>query len=191
MKKSTKSSPLNFWANSLLLTGFISLIIFGYLIFQRYNPQRLAFDLPAAQALEKTNLQDLKPIGIKIDSLDLALPIIPAEIKSNKWQATNKGISFLSSSVIPGEKGNSILYGHNWPNLLGNLKSVKPGDKISIINSDGSIRDFEVEIISRVSPSEDSILENSQDNRITLYTCDGFLDSQRLVVVAKLVISNQ
>ncbi len=186
MKKSTKSSLLNFWANLLLLVGFISLIIFGYLMFQRYNPQNLAFDVSDVNATQKKDASSLMPIGIKIDSLNLSLSIIPAEMKNNQWEATSKGVSYLSSSVIPGEKGNSILYGHNWPNLLGNLKKIKPGDKISIIYNDNSKSDFEVEIISRVSPSEGSILENSNDNRITLYTCDGFLDSQRLVVVAKL-----
>lgn len=185
---SIKNSQTNSWANFLLLIGFLSLLIFGYLIFERYNPQKLAFDVSSVQLSQNTSSEPvLSPIGIKIQSLGLSLPVVSTEIKNNKWEASSTGVSFLKTSVIPGQKGNSIMYGHNWPNLLGDLKKVKPGDKLSIIYADNSARDFEVEYLTKVSPSETSILSNSDDNRITLYTCTGFLDSQRLVVVAKLL----
>ena len=183
-----KTSPhLNFWANILLSLGFLTLFVFGYLMFQRNNPQKLSFNINEVTAFESLPVSNLKPVGIKIDSLNLALPITESEIKNNKWEASTKSVSHLKTSPIPGEKGNSILYGHNWPNLLGNLNKVKPGDKISIIYNDNSIRSFEVEYSTKVSPEDSSILKASEDNRITLYTCTGFLDSQRLVVVAKLL----
>lgn len=189
--ESIKSSQLNFWANFLLVLGILSFFLFCYLIYQRYNPQQLSFKLPEAQALDyvKNSNSSSQPIGIKVDSINLSLPVVPAEVKNSNWEVTSKGVSYLKTSAIPGEKGNSILYGHNWPNLLGDLKKVKPGDKLSIIYADNSSRNFEVEYSTKVSPSETSILQNSEDSRITLYTCTGFLDSQRLVVIAKLLNS--
>ena len=181
-----KSTHINSCANCLLVIGFLSLFILSYLIYQRYNPQNLSFDLPPATYSVNQDISSLQPIGIKIDSINLSLSIIPSEINDNKWEASTKGISYLRTSVIPGDKGNSILYGHNWPNLLGSLKRVKPGQEIVVIYNDNSRRSFEVEYLMSVSPSETSILEKSEDNRITLYTCDGFLDSKRLVAVAKL-----
>lgn len=185
MKTSNINPRLNIWANILLSIGVTILLLFVYLTYLRYNPQKLSFEV---SALENHVIYDspLNAIGIQIESLDLSLGITPAEIKNNRWEASTTGISHLKSSVVPGQTGNSILYGHNWPNLLGKLNKAKPGDKITIIYNDNSKKDFEVEYIKEVTPSETSILENSIDKRITLYTCSGFLDSKRLVVVAKL-----
>ncbi len=185
----TKLTQSVFLGNLLLIFGLISFIAFSYLIFQRYNPQNLAFDLPEAIAVSDNENSELQPIGLRINSIDLALSITPAEIKNNNWQAFPNAISYLKTTVVPGAKGNSVLYGHNWPNLLGDLKKVKPGDNINIIYSDNSSKDFEIEFITKVLPSETSILKDSPDNRVTLYTCTGFLDSERLVVIAKLLNS--
>lgn len=87
---------------------------------------------------------------------------------------------------MPGEPGNSILYGHNWTSLFGNLPKTKPGERVDIGFSDGSMQQFIVEYTSIVSPDEIEIIEQTEDTRITLYTCTGFLDSKRFVVVAKL-----
>lgn len=189
MKKSKLNPRLNFWANILLLIGLISLIILAYLIYQRYNPQNLSFNIPAVNASSKFPAASIQPIGIQISSINLSLPVKPSEITNKKWTSSADSISYLKSSVIPGEKGNSILYGHNWPNLLGHLNKTKVGDKVNIIYSDNSVRNFEIEYLTIVSPSETSILNNSDDNRITLYTCTGFLDTKRLVAVAKLTTS--
>lgn len=186
--QSIKSSQLNFWANLLFIIGFVSLMFGSFLLYQRYNPQKLSFNISPAHALENNETSQVKPIGIKINSLNLSLPIIPSEIRNNKWEATTKGVSYLKSSAFPGEKGNTILYGHNWAGLLGNLKKVKTGEKIAIIYSDGSAKEFLIEYFIEVKPDNGDILQNSSDSRITLYTCSGFLDSKRLVVVAKLLV---
>lgn len=185
----SKINPqLNFWANILLFLGFSLLVFFCYLIYQRYSPQNLAFTNLEVRPVYASQ-EDLQPMSLKIDAIHLLLGIAPAEIRDNKWESSTVGVSHLKTSVIPGEKGNAILYGHNWPNLLGNLKKVKPGDKVTIIYSNNSSKDFEVEYLTKVSPKDTSILKNSEDNRITLYTCTGFLDQERLVVVAKLINS--
>lgn len=186
--QSTKSSQLNFWANLLFIIGFVSFMFGSFLLYQRYNPQNLSFNISPVQAVENNETLEVKPIGIKINSLNLSLPVIPSEIKNNEWEATTKGVSYLTSSVTPGETGNSILYGHNWASLLGNLRKVKPGEKIAIIYSDGSVKEFLIEYAIEVKPDNGDILQNSSDSRITLYTCSGFLDSKRLVVVAKLLV---
>lgn len=183
-KKHTQSS---FWPNFFILTGLLGIVITSYLIFERQNPQRLKFDYVKADEIKKSS-EKANPALLKIESAEIFLPIIPSEIKDNKWDATTKGISYLKTSALPGETGNSILYGHNWASLLGNLKKVKPGEKISVIYSDGSAREFLVEYLAEVKPDDRDILQNSSDSRITLYTCSGFLDSKRLVVVAKLLV---
>lgn len=185
--ESKNSSQINNWSNFLLLISFLAFLLLSYLIYQRYNPQKLAFDMPEINAAENLKISEQRPVGLKINSIDLSLPIILSEIKNNQWQATTEGVSLLKTSAVPGEVGNSVIYGHNWPNLLGNLKRVQPGDKLIVIFSDNSSKEFEVEYKVEVDPEETSILENSNDHRLTIYTCSGFLDSKRVVIVAKLI----
>lgn len=185
---SKKKPRVNSFANFFLAVGFLGAIFGGYLVNQRYNPQKLSFNVNFFEAQKAQVNPDSAPVAISIDSQKISLPIIPALVKDKRWEATTKGVSYLSSSAIPGHPGNSILYGHNWPNLLGKLKNVRPGDKITVNFSDNSSKDFLIESVVEVNPDQTSVLGNSGDNRITLYTCSGFLDSKRLVVVAKLLV---
>lgn len=170
-----------------LLIGFglIILLFSAFYFWQRYNPQRLSFAINNYSSKNFISDSVSMPIEIIIPAINLKLPIIPAQLKNNNWEATTKGVSYLSSSPIPGTKGNSILYGHNWPNLLGNIIQLKPGQIIQIKIANGQIRKFVINTISVVSPRQTSILAPSEDVRITLYTCTGFWDEKRFVVVAK------
>ncbi len=165
----------------------VSLIIFAsFLVFQRNNPNRIAFAQKESIALEENEIKESLPVNLRISSLDIDLPIYESEIKDKKWEVSNKGVSFLRSSVLPGDKGNSILYGHNWTNLLGNLTKIKTGEVVEIVFSDNTKKEFVVTLIQEVDPDDISILNNTNDNRVTIYTCSGFLDSKRFVVVALL-----
>jgi len=77
------------------------------------------------------------------------------------------------------------LYGHNWTNLLGPLVHAKPGQRIYISYADGSVSTFKIQATALVSPQDTSILAPSNDIRVTIYTCAGFMDSQRFVVTAR------
>jgi len=152
---------------SLLLYG-------GFLVHERTTP------IPEAYA----NLASSDQLfSLSIPSLNIDLPVYTATISATTWQTTKRGISYLSTSPLPGEYGNSVMYGHNWPNLLGNLHKVKPGDAIFVTRAHVSKR-FIVRYISVVTPNESSVYAPSNDTRLTLYTCTGFLDKDRLVLTA-------
>lgn len=168
----------------LILTGVAFLVFGGHLIFERYNPQKLGFDnIPSTSSGKQIGIL---PKEVIIKNLGLRLPVYPARIKDNKWEATTKGVSYLVTSPIPGDTGNSIIYGHNWSNLLGNLPKIKPGDKIEVLLDNNKKRTFTVEYTSIVDPDQTHILSQTTDARITLYTCTGFLDSKRFVATATL-----
>lgn len=168
----------------LILFGILLLILSTNLTIQKFNPYRLAFN--EAPNVEITN-SSKNPVKVTIKDLNIDLPVKKAKIDSKKWQTYTDALSYLSSSPAPGDEGNSIIYGHNWKNLLGNLKKANIGQKITVEFSDGTKKDFETKYITEVKPSQVSILEKSNDKRITLYTCSGFLDSKRFVVVATLI----
>ena len=153
-------------------------------MFQRYSPKKLEFENVVQ---EKTYASEIKPVKLLIPDLKIENGVYGAQVSENKWESTSKGISYLSTSPIPGETGNSILYGHNWNSILGNLVKVKPGEKIKIVMSNGEERNFLVEYTSVVDPNQTYILSQTKDKRITLYTCTGFLDTKRFVVTATLI----
>lgn len=167
----------------LFLFGIVLLFFGVYLIFERYNPKRLEFQ--NVNSTPKTSSAIL-PKEIEIPDLNIHLAIYPAKITNSNWETTTKGVSLLSSSPIPGNNGNSILYGHNWESLLGPLVKIKPGEIVKITYPDKSVKIFKVEYTQIVSPSNVEILNQTKDKRITIYTCTGFLDSKRFVAVAVL-----
>lgn len=173
-----------FFSTILIITGIACLTSTAYYIWQRNTPARLAFSVDHIDTAyhDRTTI----PRELIIEDLSIRLPIIPANYTEGRWEATNQGVSYLESSPPPGEIGNSILYGHNFPRLLGRLTKIKPGAEIVIIDNDDARHTFIVEYTSIVTPDQTHILNQSDDKRITLYTCTGFLDSKRFVAVALL-----
>jgi sortase (surface protein transpeptidase) len=179
-----------FFSNTFIIAGIILLGIGVYLVWERNSPKRVSFDVaPPEQKgsmVELATLPQGRPVGIRIPSIDKQLAVIPSKIVNNRWESTKEGVSHLSTSPVPGELGNSVLYGHNYPNLLKDLPKVKVGDEIVIVFENGGEKKFEVYFTQEVGPNQSSILNPTNDYRITLYTCSGFLDSKRFVVTAML-----
>ena len=178
-----------FLSTLLILSGLILFSFGGYLVWERNSPQRISFDTPPP--VQKGSLvENVSEFGqakiIKIPSINKELEIIPSQIVNKRWESTKKGVSYLSTSPIPGEIGNSIIYGHNYPNLLKDLTKVKVGDEITIVYENGSEKKFDVKFTQEVGPNQSSILDPTDDRRITLYTCSGFFDSKRFVITALL-----
>lgn len=176
----------NIFSKLLLILGLSFLIFAIYLFYLRYSSHPLAFEAKPQNA-RNAKTKDI-PINILIPSISADLPVIPATINAKTWGTTTKGVNYLTSSPLPGEKGNSVMYGHNWTSILKNLPKIKPGQKIIVSMQDGKKKEFKVEYTATVTPDQKSTIENTNDTRLTIYTCTGFLDSKRFVVVAKPAI---
>jgi len=160
-----------------LLTSLTLLIYGGWLIIERTRP--ISTQVPRIHT--PTSPDTLFTVHIPTATIDL--PVYSAAINGTTWQTTKRGISYLSTSPLPGEQGNSVLYGHNWPNLLGNLHAVKPGDAVFVTRANKTNR-FIVRFVAVVDANEHSVYAPTNDTRVTLYTCTGFLDRDRLVITA-------
>lgn len=162
----------------------IVLFVFGfYYVWLQNDPNRLAF---TNYNFEQTYTGDQKdfPIRVAIKNQHINVPVIPASITGNTWDVTENGASYLTSSPIPGNTGNSIIYAHNWASLFRNLTQVKKGDVVEIEFADKSIKKFVIESTATVSPTDASILQPTKEKKLTLYTCAGFFDSKRFVAIA-------
>ena len=169
---------------------FASLACFSFTIFllwQRHTPVTLSFtNYPqrynsySLTAEDPSTPNTLTIVELGIDSL----PIIPGRVVSGRWPVSPKGLIHLTDSPQPGDVGNSIIYGHNWPNLLGPLSRAVPGQIIKVTNAAGELRLFSITKVSIVSPDQTDLLAPTDSPVLTIYTCTGFLDTLRLVVTA-------
>ena len=151
----------------LLLVSFTCFIFGGYLVWQRTAPVHPA----------KTS-----SFSISIPSLNLTLPVVPT---SSSTKTTTKGVSYMTSSAVPGNVGNAVFYGHNWPNLLGPINNLKPGAEIHVSLANGITRKFIITATTIVPASKTDIIHQTSDTRLTIYTCTGIFDQSRFVLTAR------
>lgn len=173
-----------------IIFGTTLIIVSGYLYYLRVQPSRLVIQSYAPSALPTPEIHEIarlaSPTSIEIPKIQIYLPLIPSKIENGKWETTTAGVSYLVSSPIPGQLGNSILYGHNWTSILGKLPQVRPGDEIIIRYDNQTSKTFVIDTTAVISPTQIGILDQTDDRRITIYTCTGFLDTKRFVAVALL-----
>ncbi|SRR5258708_5652435 len=169
-----------------LIFGLWCLVLSSMFFLERYQPSAKQNTVSLADTNTFSVNPNAKPARMIIKSINVDLPIVPSQMKNWNWEMTDRGVSYLVSSPIPSQTGNSILYGHNFPALLGGLPRVKPGEKITIVFSDKSYKTFTIGYTAVVSPDQIHILDASKDKRITIYTCTGLFDEKRFVAVAFL-----
>lgn len=138
------------------------------------------------QQLPPTNInRTSKPVEITIDSVDIELPIVETVIANNTWQIADNGISHLAQSARPGENGTIIMYGHNTDDRFGPIRWINLGDKITITTADTHTFTYIVTKIETVDPNNTKILTSQKGETLILYTCTGFADLQRYILIAK------
>jgi len=170
-----------------ILQSFSLLAVGLYQLYLHETPSLISFNNYSYAAQPNIPyMNGMTPNRITIPALGINLPIFKATIVNNVWQTTDLGASYLTSSPLPGKKGNSIIYAHNWVSLFGPLQRAKVGQKVNIIYPNGKKKTFVMAYTAIVTPDQSSILAPSKDKRITLYTCTGLFDSHRFVVVAIL-----
>ncbi len=171
----------------LILSGCVMLLWSALLTYRFLSPRKKLFPVQLISTSEGSRASSIKPLSVKIPAVGVDLSVMPGSVKNNQWVMTRQGVSYLTSSPIPGDKGNSVFYGHNDRSLLGNLSKARPGDLVEIVMDDGSLRSFVIDLTGEVTPKQTEILSDAGDTRITIFTCSGLFDQKRFVVVAKPV----
>ncbi len=165
----------------LVFLGF-SLISFGAVNY--YRVRVLSFTKTPAQATQTSQTFKL-PEEILIPSIGIDLPIEIGTIKDGVWQISYNHPTFLDSSARPGSGGNVVIYGHNKKVIFGNLPYLSLGQKIYIKTTDEKVHIYETYKKDFVSPDRIDLISPTNKEELTIYTCYGLFDSQRVVIKAK------
>ena len=165
----------------LLSVGLVIIsVAFGWRIYQRTT---LSFkgDLPKYSEVK----QGSPPKRLEVASIRVNLSVEPGSITDGVWSVSEKGATYLLGSGYPGEKENIVIYGHNKNSILGPIRWLNKGDEIKIQNEEGKYYIYKVEETKEVEASDIKYVSPTGQEMLTIYTCTGFLDSKRFMVIAK------
>ncbi len=123
-----------------------------------------------------------KITSVSIQSLGISLPVFESSIINGVWEVPSKALGHLQSSSNPGQLGNIVIYGHNTADVLGKLVNINVADKISVNTDRETV--YSVKSISIVNSDDITVAQSENTAELTIYTCIGTLDSQRLVIKA-------
>lgn len=129
-----------------------------------------------------------QPNQVIIPSIFLDQPIYEGH---ETYVELAKGVWRWPSGSTPSSGGNTILIGHrftytNPKGVFYELNQIKIGDLIGVIWNNKTY-DYKVSSINQVLPTQTSILNQTTQPEITLYTCTPlYAPKYRLVIVAKL-----
>ena len=168
----------------LLFGSFILIAALSIKGYREFQPDVLSFS-EAPEHIAVVEEGDL-PAKILIPKVRIDLPVSPAKVVNNHWEVSDEGASYLLGSGIPGREGNVVIYAHNKNHLFGPIRWLGKDEEIRLVNKKEEEFIYQVVETKTVSPETVEVLLPSGGARLTLYTCTGFLDRERFIVVAKL-----
>ena len=187
-KKTVKKSLNSFPYTKLILSLLFIIIGAAILIWPSLlKAGPLFLENSKAQESKSNPIIEAKPTKLYIPRLSRILYISDGYVTGDRWTIAQTGVSFYPESALPGSVGNSVLYGHNTKEILGGLWRVQDEDFLYVVLANGDFVKYQVFEKKEVEPTQVEILDKSADSRLTIYTCSGFLDQARFVVVAKEV----
>lgn len=162
-----------------------SLLLITSILHQTWRLRALLPNYQAVAQLEPVlPHRDLGQRPVSITFNGQTVPIKPGTESASGWTLDRQSAFHVEQSAFPGEKGNIIIYGHNTNNIFGSLKQMKVDDLLELTLLNGTTITFQVFDVVTVSPAENGYLYPTGREQLTVYTCTGFLDKDRLIVRA-------
>lgn len=185
--KNNKNWLINFLEETSLRTKLLLslgiLLIIIPLFFYTNEFVQLSFFTPKVPVM-KTTKHHASPIEIQIPGVRMDLSISETAISHNIWQIADAGASHLAVSSRPGEDGPIILYAHNTNDRFGPIRWLSQGQEIQLITEDSRVHTYKIIKTLQVDSDKTSIFFSDKGERLFLYTCDGFADLKRFIVIA-------
>lgn len=204
---SAKDSPKkpNLWLPPLVGV-IVMLLVLGF-IYSEYITGKIAYSLSSRNVVSTANIQTAEIIEqAQNDSPTLVIPKINVDAptifdetitdEAGIQNALMDGVLHFPNTALPGEQGNSVIIGHssgalwrpgNYKYVFSLLEKLETNDVIYLDYQDVRYT-YKVSGLQIVNPTEVSVLNQSDDYRLTLITCHPVgTNEQRLVITATQV----
>lgn len=147
-------------------------------------------DYIAPQAMAAApELADARPHRLIMPTIDVDTPVIEVFIDNGVWQVAEYAAGYHHGSALPGRAGNTVMAGHAGMRggVFRDLGQLRIGDEIRVA-AGGWEYIYQVREVKNVWPTQVEVMNPTPTPVLTLITCTAW-DTQRLVVVADLVVS--
>lgn len=126
-----------------------------------------------------------QPVRIIIPKLSVDLAVKKAPVVNGYWQVFEDVAGWGEGSAqASDDSGNQVIFAHAREGLFLSLRNIE-NDQLIYILTDNKWYKYKVVEIKQVLPSNTEVIAATEDKTLTLYTCSGFADRKRLIVVAK------
>lgn len=153
-----------------------------------FYPRNFTLDIQPGSEPVRLPEFTLIPQRIQIPSAGIDAVIQQGGIENGEWVLSAQSAYFLPKAVLGDKNLNAVIYAHKRPGLFINLSKAKLGDEI-LISDSGKTYIYRVVKTAVAKPDDLESLKAEGVNFITLITCDGIFDKERLVIKAALISS--
>lgn len=180
---------------------FSAIVILGSFFIKKYSKDIPNFSInPISKSKnkEKKISSRIKQFGIKIDKINLIVPVVKNVNGTDKNiynKELKKGVAHLKGSALPGGGSNIFIFGHSsafigsgpYSEIFSKLNNLKWQDKITVFyrNKKFNYSVFEKEIVEK---NDISVIKPTKEEELTLMTCWPIgTNKKRLIIKAKLL----
>ena len=176
---STLTNPILRWSrNVLLIIGLLALSYVGYALLdarlyqaeqaRRFERELKETNLSRAES-SSIAVSEGSPLGrIEISAVGMTTMIL----EGTEEGTLRRAVGHIRGTPLPGQRGNVALAGHRDTFFRG-LRKIRVNDEIKLTTLNGSYR-YRVDSTKVVDPEETEVLDNDDDDILTLVTCYPF-----------------
>jgi LPXTG-site transpeptidase (sortase) family protein len=124
------------------------------------------------------------PKRIVIPKLGIDLEVDRANVVDGYWKVYEDKAGWGEGSGFPGQPGNQVIFAHARDGLFLPLQTIKVDDEVYIL-TDLQWFKYKVAEIKEVEPNKTEVIAPTDAEILTLYTCSGYKDTKRLIVIAQ------
>ena len=131
-----------------------------------------------------------KPIRVVIPTVNLDLKVAGGDYHADAmtWELSETEALYATVSALPNNKaGNTLIYGHNTPQVFGNTKSLKIGDNLYLFTDNHYMFTYKFVADEEVAPNDTKIFTYDGPVKLTIQTCSGLFDLKRRLMQYDLV----
>lgn len=117
-----------------------------------------------------------KPVRIIVPSRSLDLPVIDGFYNESdgSWSLSLDKAHYATPTVpANNRRGNTLIYGHNRPEVFQTLIKLEPGATLKVYTDNGYVFSYVYEEVKDVNPNDVSIFSYNGPPIVTLQTCTG------------------